>query len=345
MVKGKRTSKFDYLSAVKREYENHLVDVLKEPFYQKIFDMYNEICGGKQQDKHIKNFQSEMKGVRYWDQEKVRKCCKFVYKQSNVKYLANLFKSCIISNIKLLTETSSRKKINVEYNTPELIDFLYKCFINIGKSLYLEPYLICDKDKQPGIRLKNLTGTLDLIDRAIRKTITSFLPYENILEIYLNNVDDDSDDEESDDESIHNESDIESDIESIPYEDSDVESLYSDKNDYEEEKSVEGLPQEDETEDIKEINEETINLNIDNDSMLINEVQNEGDIAEMKDNNIIIEEDIPESLKFVPMKSETMSEAEDEPEEQEKESVKVVDIGKNNGYSNPVLFNDVSDDL
>ena len=209
-MKIERTPKFNYLTCVKTQYEQHLIELLKEPFYMK----YKELCDNtmtktKTKTKLLKNFQDQLKNTNEWDYETLKIHAKFVVHKSNCKYLPKLIKSVIISSTKNLIETSSRKKINIEYEIPDTMAFFKKCFNSISKSFYLEPTLLCDLNQKTGLRLKNINNSLELIRRAIQKAINSFLPYDEILDIYLNNVDDNSDNDSSDDNQSSDEDDEE----------------------------------------------------------------------------------------------------------------------------------------
>ena len=200
-MKIERTPKFNYLTCVKTQYEHHLIELLKEPFYMKYKDLCDlTIKNTKSKNKMLKNFQEQLKKSNEWDYETLKIHAKFIVHKSNCKYLPKLIKSTIISSTKNLIETSSRKKINIEYEIPDTMTFLKKCFNFISKAFYLEPTLICDLDQKPGLRLKNINNSLELIRRAIQKALNSFLPYDEILDIYLNNVDDDSENDSSDDD-------------------------------------------------------------------------------------------------------------------------------------------------
>ena len=301
--KNKRVPKFDYYAKVHDKYSDHLIDLLKEPFYQRV----KEICESvkaKNNAKTLKSFQAEMKNVKKWDYDDLKKSAKFVVHKSGSSYVPKLLKAVIISGTKLLTATSSRKKVDaIEMNVPETITFFSKCFINIGRSFYMEPYLICDAGQQPGQRLTNITDSIDLIEKSIKKTIDSFLPYDDILEVYLANAEDDDtsdeepevepEQEESDNDS---ESDIESDDESdnesqhggasddeMPQEasdDDDVMSVHSEKSEHTDEIKENDFSQ-DETLDIAEVAPQSINT-ID-----------------------IIGDDIDDAFNFVPTMSDT----------------------------------------
>ena len=318
--RNKRVPKFDYLSTVHKNYVDHLVNVLKEPFYHKIKDICenNKIKGN---NKIIKNFQQEMKNIDKWDYEDIKSSAKFVIRKSKCNYTPNLIKASIISGIKFLVATSSRKKItDVEMNIPEAITFFNKCFKEIGRTFYLEPYLICDNGQQPGLRLKNISDSIDLIEKSIRKSLTSFLPYENILEIYLANVDDESSDEEPEQE--------ESEAEESEAEESEIES------DIEQEESEAEESEQEQSESDEQ--GELVN-NVENDVEEIMTITKNDLITDDTLDDNVIGIDIPSELNFIPMKSEYNSDTESRPQKEEVKKV-VVDNVKRSSSPNPTTI-------
>ena len=196
----KYINSLEQLSSIHERYLNHLVDVLKQPIYEMIKRHYNEI---ESKNAKLKSFQATMKAVKIWDYNKIKHEIKFVMLKSNTKYINNLIKACIISGIKMLVKSSTHKRLQFDYKVPELIDFFHRLFIEVCKKFYLEPQLICDSKEKNIMRLKNINESLNLIENAIKKTINLFLPYSNILEIYIQNfeINDESDSESESEES------------------------------------------------------------------------------------------------------------------------------------------------
>ncbi len=322
--RNKRVPKFDYYTKVHDKYCDHLVELLKEPFYQRI----KEICESvkaKNNTKTIKSFQAEMKNVKKWDYEDLKKSAKFVVHKSGAsQYVPKLIKATIISGIKLLTATSSRKKVDsIETNSPETITFFSKCFINIGRSFYMEPYLICDAGQQPGQRLINITDSIDLIEKAIKKSIDSFLPYDEILDIYLANVeDDDTSDEEPEVESEQEES--ESDIESETESDNDIESDIESDNDNE-------MPREASDDDVMSVHSEKSEHT---DKIKENDFSQDEtlDIAEVAPQSVdtidIIGDDIEDAFNFVPTMSDTEADSSMPTPQPQPQQVKIVAVNQ-----------------
>ena len=321
---NKRVPKFDYYAKVHDKYSTHLIELLKEPFYQRI----KEICESvkaKNNAKTLKSFQSEMKNIKKWDYDDLKKSAKFVVHKSGSSYVPKLLKATIISGTKLLTATSSRKKVDaIEMNVPETITFFSQCFINMGRSFYMEPYLVCDAGQQPGQRLKNITDSIDLIEKSIQKTIDSFLPYDDILEVYLANAeDDDTSDEEPEVEQEESDNDSESDIESDDESDIESQSGGSDNE----------LPEEASDDDDvmsvhseKSIHDEIVENDFTQDETL--DISEVAPISVPQEEVIdIIGDDIPDELNFIPMASDSDNEASAPPKPQP-EQVKVIAVSQ-----------------
>ena len=198
MVRRNRLPKFDYLAHVNKKYTEHLIENLKQPFYECIKKICDEINGSN--NMKLKTFQKEMKNIKEWDYNRIKKESKFVIQKANLKYISKLLDAVFISNFKLLTTCASRKKVVMENKIPDAGQFFHRCFYEIGKCFYLEPYLICDTKEKNGIRLRNITESLSLIEKSINKTINHFLPYSEIIDVYLTNVEDDSSSDESSEE-------------------------------------------------------------------------------------------------------------------------------------------------
>ena len=115
----KKVSKFEYYSSVKKTYEEHLIEILKEPFYKKFKDMCDTLKKKiKQPNKLLKAFQEEVKNISRWEYDELKKSSRYVISKSKSNYVSKLIKAVLLSNIKLLTATASRKKVEIEKSLP-----------------------------------------------------------------------------------------------------------------------------------------------------------------------------------------------------------------------------------
>jgi hypothetical protein len=280
----KYTNSIGQLTSIHEMFKGHLIDVLKQPLYEMIKRHYNEI----ESKQKLKSFQMTMKAVKTWDYNKIKYEIKFVMTKSNTKYINNLIKSCIISGIKMLVKSSTTKRLQFDYKVPELIDFFNRLFVEVCKKFYSEPQLICDNKEKNIHRLKNLSDSINLIEDAIKKTINLFLPYGNILEIYIQNfeINDDSESESESDEEPEEDNEEDYEEPEEDYEDN-VEELEEDnKEDYEE-------PEEDNGQiNINEQRENVIDIT-NEDLQSADNIFEDGDLTE-----------IPEGLNMIPPSTE-----------------------------------------
>ena len=345
--KNRRVPKFDFYATGKKTFEDHLVELLKEPFYKKIKDICDNLKKtNKTTSKTLKAFQSEMASIKKWDYDELKQSAKFVVNKSKSSYIPKLIKAVIISNTKLLTATSSRKKVEVEISPPEPIAFFQKCFIEIGKAFYVEPFLVCDIGQQPGLRLKNITDSIILIDGCIRKTINSFLPYDTILDIYIAQAEEESESEDEPEPEIP-----ESDNESESEIDSDDESEMSESED---EDNTEDIDEEDPISDVESVHSEkseegqVVDLTEDAELIKQNDFTNDEELS--------ISEDLPEEMNLISMKSETQSvpqsqtqeKVNEQPPAPKQEEVKQISVKKplnNDVKPSSFVFHEDAEDL
>jgi hypothetical protein len=296
-----KVSKFNYYSTVKKTYEEHLIESLKEAFYKKIRDICDKLKEkNKNSTKILKSFQAEMSNVRKWEYDELKSAAKFVINKSKINYIPKLIRAVVISNIKLLTATASRKKIEIEKTTPEPIAFFHRCFIEISKAFFADPYLVCDYNDQPGLRLKNIKESIFIIEGCIKKSINSFLPYDNILDVYLIQAEEDSDEEE----------------EPIQDEESEDEETEDEETEDEETEDESSIQDEDNDEDIQSIaSEKSEHLNDDIQSIHSDSQKGGGELDLSNDPDIVsnnfdddetmsISDDLPDELNLIPMVDE-----------------------------------------
>ena len=186
---------FARLTATKELYETHLLDILKEPFYRKITEIFQEIKKNNTPKKVVGLFQQEMKGLRSMSGDRMKEFALDVLRKSGKKYTTKVIKAAYISYAKLMIATASIKKVNVEIQVIEPVAFFKICLAEIGKRFYLNPYTICNHQKSAGYRLDDITKSLDMIEMSIKHALISELPFDVVAEIYINNIDEEEEEE------------------------------------------------------------------------------------------------------------------------------------------------------
>lgn len=268
-----------YLTTVKIEYEKQLTNVLEKPLYKMLLNIYSDskiFCKENKKKDIMKQFQNHLKKISNWDKERKIYYTDKIIKETYCSYLDKLLSAVFISSTKLLSATASRKKYDVNVMIPDPNVFLYKVLKNISRQFYTDPYIFCDYDISPWDQQRNLRDALILINEIIKDTIRNSLPFDEILESYLSQLNDDSDDEEE----------YEDDTRSIS---SDIGSLINE----EEQISIEDL--EDEYDENKEHSE--------NEDEIFQEEMLEGDNISEGSDVIVLEEmaDGDERFSFFPI--------------------------------------------
>lgn len=332
---------FSRLAATKELYETHLLDILKEPFYRKIVEIFTEIKKNNSPKKAVGIFQQEMKNIRNMNNEKMREFALDVLHKSGKKYTTKVIKAAYISYAKLMIATASIKKVNVEIQIIEPIKFFKTCLIEMGKRFYLNPYTICNHQKSVGYRLDDITKSLDMIELSIKHALINELPFDIVSEIYINNIDEEEEEEEPvksigqiDDES-DDESDDEEDNESVTSEDS-IRSLDMDSDD----ESMPGDTAErvDEPEDDNDaMSEHSIQNSERGDEVTMNNFKEDEGITE--DIKISNDEEVSSYINFVPMSSENNTDVEDNTEDSKPEPM----IEREEDTKKVVFFDDAAD--
>ena len=243
----KQRKNLEYYSNIRNEYQSQLVNILKGPFYSGLKAIYLQV---KQEslsknDKNImKNFQVALKTIPSWTTEIIDITSGKVIEKAECAYLPKLLEVVYKSNYKLLSSQTSKKKKgsgSKNLEIPALNVFIHKCYCEIAREIYINPFLMCDYDLTTWEIQSNLRETYRLIDISITNTIRKTLPFEKMIDLYLD-----------DNESVQSEL-ISSDL-SISYSETESEREISDNEDEDEE------PKEEPKEEIKEeeIKEEEI---------------------------------------------------------------------------------------
>jgi hypothetical protein len=101
-------------------------------------------------------------------------------------FLENLIHAIFIANTKVLTAINSDKTINnsITLTIPNGRDFIHKCYVQIAREFWKNPYLLDDTISSVDIQ-RNLRDSYSLIEQAVNESIRKQLPVRAILQEYL----------------------------------------------------------------------------------------------------------------------------------------------------------------
>lgn len=175
--------------AAKQEYTQQLCDILQPLISQGFKTIWNQ-C--KDNSCALKSFQEKICSVPKWNQEVIDNEYLRISSGTEAKWLDNLIEAVFLSNVKILSTIRVNKVKQVNITIPNTKNFIHKCYIETARSLWQDPYLIDDRvDNISFSEIKRNEKRLNVtISEAIEKTISKLIPLQNILESYLNDIED-----------------------------------------------------------------------------------------------------------------------------------------------------------
>ena len=184
----------EYYSNIRTEYQTQLVNIFKGAFYNGIRTIYIQVKQDSmaKNDKNImKNFQVCLANIPAWNQEIIDLTANKVIEKTECNYLVKLLEVVYKSNYKLLSSQTKKKKGSGSKNLeiPSLTNFIHKCYCEIARELYINPFLLCDYDLSTWELQSNLRETYRVIENSINNTIRKTLPFEKMIDLYLNDND------------------------------------------------------------------------------------------------------------------------------------------------------------
>lgn len=180
----------------KIEYTKQLINFLAVPIYQGISKIYEEALNYSKENGEsnteysfiifvLRNFQALLKQIPKWNQDTINNEYQRIVDESRCEWLGDLIKAVFIANVKILSAVrlgTRYKKIQLEIPDPK--DFIHKCYIEVARGFYSNPYLMSHKARDIEL-YKNKKEAWSIISGSIEETIRKLLPVHQILKEYL----------------------------------------------------------------------------------------------------------------------------------------------------------------
>lgn len=200
---GKRNNMKDSSDGVlveaKQEYTKQLCNILNPVVYETIFNIYTDVVSNTENMNNLLiEFQEALKQVPKWNADVISEQVNTILETCS--FFNDLLSVVFLSNVKILTAVRMNKngKKKVKVTVPSNEKFIHDIFKNVAKNIYNDPYLFSLK-RYNGHVTNNIREVFDLIELTIIDTIRNALPFQNIIESYINQ-DDDEDVERDEDE-------------------------------------------------------------------------------------------------------------------------------------------------
>ena len=176
----------------KIEYTQQLIDVLTQPMVDGIKSIYDEskVVYSTQTNLSILNiFRTFLEKVPGWNNELVEVETERIIKESKCDWLDDLVTAVFISHTKILTSIGPNlNNTRINLTIPKTIIFIHKCYINLAREIWKNPYLF-DENIVGSEYQKNMR-TMELITKeSVENTIRKLLPFKEILKEHLDTFD------------------------------------------------------------------------------------------------------------------------------------------------------------
>ncbi len=330
----------------KKEYQDHLLDVITEPMVMNFQTMYEANLKTNEARAHgpLQSFQDLLTKIPSWNQIMVSEQYEQIRERSGCSYIQDLIRAILITYVKLnmASQKGSTDIQKLKVRVPSGENFVHRCMILAAREMWKQPYLLYHQVRTLE-RQKNLVELTSLVRKAIRGAIRMYVPMEQlVMHVHeaADEMDSASEDSPSDTSSEESESETESESDFDTEDetedeseeddvDSPIEVIHKNKKDVEDEESEgveseEDEPEEDlrnESENVattEEVNVELENVATTEDVKIeVEDVKVEPENVATLDPVFVVNEvvDVPEMKDLMIHTPGDASESESEPED------------------------------
>ena len=174
-------------SQAKLEYTNQLIDTLTPHIFdgiKSIFDEAKTVNSVNKRQSITLLFRNFLEKVPSWSNVLIESETERIIKMSNCDWLDDLITAVFISHTKILTSIGTNSS-NIDLVIPKITNFVHKCYINIAREMWKNPYLFTEyviaSEYQKNMRTVEL-----IIKESVENTIRQLLPIKEILKHNLN---------------------------------------------------------------------------------------------------------------------------------------------------------------
>ena len=132
------------LTQAKREYTSQLVSILTPQLFdgiKSIFDEAQIVCNSEKRKPLLDYFRGFLEKVPEWSQVIIETETDRIIQMSKCDWLDDLITAVFISHTKILTSIGNNPDAQIDLTIPKTINFIHKCYINIAREIWKNPYL------------------------------------------------------------------------------------------------------------------------------------------------------------------------------------------------------------
>jgi len=175
-------------SQAKLEYTNQLIDTLTPHFFDGIKSIYDEAKTVNNVNKNQSItllFRNFLEKVPSWSNVIVETETDRIIKMTDCDWMDDLITAVFISHTKILTSIGANPtNANIDLVIPKTTNFIHKCYINIAREMWKNPYLFNEYIVASEYQ-KNMRTVEIIIKESMENTIRQLLPIKEILKQHL----------------------------------------------------------------------------------------------------------------------------------------------------------------
>ena len=175
-------------SQAKLEYTNQLIDTLTPHFFDGIKSIYDEaktVNNVNKTQSITLLFRNFLEKVPTWSNVIIESETERIIKITDCDWLDDLITAVFISHTKILTSIGTNtSNTNIDLVIPKTVHFIHKCYINIAREMWKNPYLFNEHIIASEYQ-KNMRTVETIIKESMENTIRQLLPIKEILMNHL----------------------------------------------------------------------------------------------------------------------------------------------------------------
>lgn len=179
-----RNSHLDALMDNKKEYTDHLFDLLSDPMIATFQDIYQKCLDAPETRKKgiLTSFQDALAQIPYWNNTIIYEQYNKVVTHTGCKYIPDLVKALVSVQVKisLIANSSGAIASNIKVRVPNAENFLHRCYVDVARAVWKRPYLLYHQGRSIE-KQHNLLELEKLIQSAIRTTLRGYVPMDQLI--------------------------------------------------------------------------------------------------------------------------------------------------------------------
>ncbi len=179
-----KNAQLDALVDSKKEYLEHLFDLLTEPMVTTFQDIYHKCLAAPETRKKgiLACFQDSLVAIASWNQHLIREHYEVIVSHTGCKYIPDLIRALISVQVKINLMANSREQSlqNIKLRVPSADNFVHRCYVDIARAVWKRPYLLYHNVRAVE-KQQNLLDLEKIIQQAIRTVIRGCVPMEQLI--------------------------------------------------------------------------------------------------------------------------------------------------------------------